>query len=122
MPGNRGAEAITDVLFGDYNPSGKLPITYPKSVNGQYNYDLRPLDTLNGEQYLYPFGHGLSYTTFQYSNLNLSSAIVDRYTTLTVSVIVTNTGSMAGQETVMLYLNDNYASISRQVKQVNKKK
>ena len=121
LPGNRGAEAIADILFGDYNPDGRLPITYPRSPNGQTPYDIRPLEDFypNKYEYLYPFGHGLSYTKFNYSNLTVSSNIVNYPDDLVVTVDVTNVGDMAGKETVLLYLSDLVASISRPIKQVN---
>jgi len=120
LPGNRGGEAIADIVFGEYNPSGKLPITYPRNVNGQTNYDLRPIDEFehNKKQELFPFGHGLSYTKFAYSDLKLSPDSVDYDSAVEVSVMVKNTGKRDGQEVVILYLNDNVATISRPLKQV----
>ena len=75
LPGNRGGDAIADILFGEYNPNGKMPITYPKGPNGAMTYDYKPLEGYetsleNGHfDAIFPFGHGLSYTTFEYSNL-----------------------------------------------------
>jgi len=116
--------AIADVLFGDYNPAGKLPVTFPKSV-GQipFNFPYKkgsqvPTDKLvaserkamvNGA--LYPFGHGLSYTTFAYSNLEVTPSTQIATGTIQVALDVTNTGSRAGDEIVQLYLNDEVASI-----------
>jgi len=116
--------AIADVLFGDYNPSGKLPVTFPKSV-GQipFNFPYKKgsqvaTDKLvaserkamvNGA--LYPFGHGLSYTTFAYSNLEVTPSTQRATGTIQVALDVTNTGSRAGDEIVQLYLNDEVASI-----------
>jgi beta-glucosidase len=116
--------AIADVLFGDYNPAGKLPVTFPKSV-GQipFNFPYKKgsqvaTDKLvaserramvNGA--LYPFGHGLSYTTFAYSNLEVTPATQSAAGAIQVALDVTNTGSRAGDEIVQLYLNDEVASI-----------
>ena len=120
LPGNRGAEAIADVLFGDYNPDGRLPITYPRNPNGQTPYDIRPLELFypNKYEYLYPFGHGLSYTTFEYSNLSLNTQNVDYKNGVSVTLKVKNTGARDGKETVILYLIDEIASISRPIRQV----
>ena len=121
LPGNRGAEAIADVIFGDYNPSGRLPITYPKAVNGYTTYDHKPLEDLNGNTYdnLYPFGHGLSYTSFSYSDLKYTvSEKTLASLSVTVSVKVTNTGNRRGKEAVILYLNDEFGSVSRPVRKV----
>lgn len=124
--------AVADVLFGDYNPGGKLPISVPRTV-GQvpvyYNHKNtgRPPD--EKEKYtskysdvpwtpLYPFGHGLSYTRFEYSNLRLSAARIRASDSLTVSVEVTNTGDRAGDEVVQLYLRDDVASLTRPVKEL----
>ncbi len=123
--------AVADVLFGDYNPGGKLPMTFPR-VTGQipiyYNHKNtgRPPST---EQWtskyrdvhwtpLFPFGHGLSYTTFGYGNPQLSAARIRARDTLTVRVQVTNTGSRAGDEVVQLYLRDDVASVTRPVKEL----
>jgi beta-glucosidase len=120
LPGNRGAEAIVDIIFGDYNPNARLPITWPRNANGQTPYDLRPLEMYapNKYEYLYPFGFGLSYTKFNYSNLILSSTTVDYVSGVDVSVRVKNVGSCSGKEIVILYLEDVVASISRPIKQV----
>ncbi|MFK5518505.1 beta-glucosidase BglX [Klebsiella pneumoniae] len=127
-----GNHAIADVLFGDYNPSGKLPMSFPRSV-GQiptyyshlntgrpYNpekpnkYTSRYFDEANGP--LYPFGYGLSYTTFSVSDVNMSSATMPRDGSVTASVQVTNTGNREGATVIQLYLQDVTASMSRPVK------
>ena len=120
LPGTRGGEAIADVIFGDYNPSGRLPITYPKATNGYTTYDHKFLEDLNGNTYdnLYPFAHGLSYTSFSYSDLVLSAEELEAPSSLGISVKVTNTGERSGKEAVILYLTDEFASVSRPVKQV----
>lgn len=124
LPGNRGAEAIADILFGLTNPSAKLPITYPKYPSVHMTYDHLPLEIAwpSTFDYLFPFGHGLSYTTFEYSSLTLSTSelIASSSSTLTISVSVRNTGSRAGKEVVMLFLNDAYASVPRPVKQLKR--
>jgi beta-glucosidase len=125
LPGNRGAEAIADIIFGRTNPSAKLPITYPRAPNGYTTYDHLPIEDNfadpNSYEYLFPFGHGLSYTTFEYSMLNLStSELVGSDDSVTVSVSVRNSGSVDGKEVVMLYLNDVYGSIARPVRQLKR--
>jgi beta-glucosidase len=130
-PASRGGNAIADVLFGDYNPSGKLPFTYPRYSGEIMTYDHKALDEALEEvnpsyKYSYqfnpqwPFGHGLSYTTFEYSNLKLSSDKLTGNGTLKVSVTVKNTGKMAGKETVELYSRDLYASITPSVKRLRR--
>ncbi|KEA50471.1 beta-D-glucoside glucohydrolase [Mangrovibacter sp. MFB070] len=130
--GTEGGNAIADVLFGDYNPSGKLPMSFPRSV-GQipvyyshlntgrpYNpekpdkYTSHYYDEANGP--LFPFGYGLSYTTFQVSDVKMSSPVMKRDGTVTASVTVTNTGDREGATVVQLYLQDVTASMSRPVK------
>ena len=132
--GSEAAPAIADVLFGDVNPSGKLTMTFPKNV-GQiplfYNHKNtgRPLTggwfTKFQKNYidvdnnpLYPFGYGLSYSTFEYSNMKLSSNSLNANGSITASVTVTNTSDRAGQEVVQLYLRDMVASITRPVKEL----
>lgn len=117
-PGNEGGQAIADVLFGDVNPSGKLPFTYPRTPNGLITYDHKPFeteDTAFGNMAFTPqfaFGHGLSYTTFAYSDLRLSQKTMTGNADLTVNVTVTNSGRRAGKEIVQLYLSDLVASLS----------
>ncbi|HEX5481404.1 MAG TPA: glycoside hydrolase family 3 C-terminal domain-containing protein [Terriglobia bacterium] len=133
VPGERGGEAVADVLFGDYNPSGRLPITIPRSV-GQLPayYDYKPSKAywiehgwshLNGYvdmpgTPLYPFGYGLSYTQFQYSNLRIDPAQIQTAGNARVRVDVKNTGTHAGVETVQLYLHERFAPVSTPVKQL----
>lgn len=121
LPGPKGSEAIADILYGDYNPNGKMPITYPRGPNGYMNYDFRPLedfDYFSRYDAIFSFGHGLSYTTFSYSNLTLSSNEVQADEFIYGSVFVTNTGRLEGKETIIVYLNDEYCSMSRPVKQM----
>lgn len=132
-PGTMGAEAVTDIVFGQYNPSGKLTMTFPRSV-GQIpvfyyekntgrpiylpndKYKSKYLDSPN--EPLYPFGYGLSYTDFKYSNLTLSSPKMKKGHTIDATVTVTNIGSRTGEETVQLYIRDLIGSVTRPVKQL----
>jgi beta-glucosidase len=120
LPGMEGGNAIADVLFGDVNPSGKLPITYPRSSNGITLYDYKPIEKFDGNDYkpLYPFGFGLSYTSFEYSNLRISSQEITENDELIVKIDVKNTGNRAGKEVVQLYLTDMYGSVTRPNKQL----
>jgi len=114
-PGEEGGNAIADVLFGDYNPGGRLPVTFYKSVQQlppfeDYNMAGRTYRYFKGEP-LYPFGHGLSYTMFKYSNLKLSGEKIKPQDSLQVSVEVRNTGNLAGDEVVQLYVRHLNASV-----------
>lgn len=122
LPGPEGGLAIADVLFGDFNPCGKLPYTYPKHVNDLVTYDHKPIETdePNKMDPLYPFGHGLSYTTFEYSDLTIASKEVKEGDPINVSVTVTNTGDMAGMESVELYLSDLVRSVTPPVRQLKR--
>lgn len=132
--GSEAGNAIADVLFGDYNPSGKLPMTFPRT-EGQipiyYNHLSTGRPAKNDDDHVYvsaytdlqnspkfPFGYGLSYTTFAYSDLKLSKPSIKKNEALEVSVTVTNTGKLAGEEVVQLYLRDKVASIVRPVKEL----
>lgn len=130
--GTRGGDAIASVLAGSYNPSGKLTMSFPQN-EGQIPvyYSMkntgRPLDPANKytSKYLdipnepvYPFGYGLSYTTFRYSSLELGSREISMTDTLAISVQVTNTGSLAGEEVVQLYVRDLVGSVTRPVKEL----
>lgn len=131
-PGTAGGNAVADVLFGDYNPSGKLTMTFPRCL-GQipiyYNHQNtgRPFDEVNKftskyldmpNEPLYPFGYGLSYTTFEYSDVELNRTNLKGNDKLLAKVTVTNTGDRAGEEVVQLYVTDPVASISRPVKEL----
>ncbi|HEX7334355.1 MAG TPA: glycoside hydrolase family 3 C-terminal domain-containing protein [Pyrinomonadaceae bacterium] len=114
-PGGEGGTAVADVLFGDYNPAGRLPVTFYKSVDqlppfSDYNMAGRTYRYFKGEP-LYPFGFGLSYTKFDYSNLKLSAKSVKAGEPIKISVDVKNTGSKDGDEVVQLYLTDVAASV-----------
>ncbi len=116
FPGEFMGDAIAEVLWGDYNPGGKLAVTFPKSV-GQipFAFPMKPGSDTNGNvrvaHALYPFGYGLSYTTFDYSNLRLDKDFADADDDVLVSVDVTNTGSVKGEEVVQLYLRDDISSV-----------
>ena len=129
LPGEEGGNAVADILFGDYNPGGKLPITFPKKV-GQIPiyYGLKPsggksqfwgdyVDSSTKPEF--EFGYGLSYTTFEFSNLRIEPEKVSPNGKVSIKVDVKNTGLRAGEEVVQLYTNDAIASITRSVKELN---
>ena len=122
-PGEEGGNAIADVLFGDYNPGGKLPISFPRSV-GQIPvyYNRKPSsfsEYINTDtQALFPFGHGLSYTEFSYSDLKITPSQVNSLEEVKISFKVKNTGSREGDEVVQLYIHDRVASVERPVKEL----
>ncbi len=118
FPGAQGGTAIADVLFGDYNPGGKLTVTFPRTV-GQipYNFPTKPNAQWEGENTrvngaLYYFGHGLSYTTFEYSNLQINPRKQTSRGSVLVSLEVRNTGARAGDEVVQLYTRDVVSSVT----------
>ena len=125
-PGSKGGIAIADILFGDYNPGGKLTVTFPKSV-GQipFNFPCKPSSQIDGGKNpgpdgnmsrvngaLYPFGYGLSYTTFNYSDLEISPKVITPDQQAIVRLKVTNTGKRAGDEVVQLYTRDVLSSVT----------
>jgi len=125
--GRKTAEAIADVLFGDYNPSGILPFSYERSMGEMVLYDRKPTEDIRevfndnisgGYDPLYRFGFGLSYTTFEYSNLTLSSNALTGNNKLTVSITIKNTGNRDGKHAVELYTHQHYASITPFVKRL----
>lgn len=131
LPGFQGAEAIANIISGTVNPSGKLPISYPESSGHFTPYNHKPsanydFDEENANQIsqvslptsLYPFGHGLSYTTFNYSGLELSSHSLDKNGFLTASVTVTNSGERAGMESVLWFITDKVGAITRPVEEL----
>ncbi|TAN64801.1 MAG: beta-glucosidase [Methylobacter sp.] len=120
LPGMEGGDAIADILYGDYNPNGKLPITYPRNTNGISPYDYKPIESFEQNSYnpLYPFGHGLSYTTFATSGLKVEKDKIKMGGNIVVSVNVKNTGALKGKETVLVYINDVAASVTRPNKQL----
>lgn len=135
FPGTSGGYGVADVLFGAYNPSGKLPVTFPRTVgqvpiyynmkntgrpipasNPHEDYKSHYLDSPNTP--LYPFGHGLSYTVFEYSDVTLSANTIGVSDTLSAYVTITNTGDYDGYEVVQLYVHDKVGSITRPVKEL----
>jgi beta-glucosidase len=132
-PGEKGGQAVADVLFGDYNPSGRLAITIPRGVGqlpAYYNYKMSKSYWVNGgwthtKGYvdmpgtpLYPFGYGLSYTNFQYSNLRVEPATILPQGNTRVSVDVENTGKQAGVETAQLYIRERFTPVATPVEQL----
>jgi len=122
LPGNFGGDALADILFGDVNPSGKLPYNYPKYPNSLVGYNHKPSENRTVMEGVYnydaeynpqyEFGFGLSYTTFKFDNLKLSAEKIKATDELTITVDVTNTGTREGKEVVELYLSDLYASLT----------
>lgn len=125
-PGSKGGTAVADILFGDYNPGGKLTVTFPKTV-GQipFNFPYKPASQIDGSKNpgpdgnmsringaLYPFGYGLSYTTFEYSDLEITPKVITPNQKATVRLKVTNTGKRAGDEVVQLYTRDILSSVT----------
>jgi beta-glucosidase len=125
-PGSEGGKAIADLLFGDINPSGKLPITYPRWPNRLFTYDHKTFmgdDSGPGRELSLPqfeFGFGLSYTTFAYSDLRVSRAAAAGHQTIQVDVTVKNTGRREGKEVVELYLSKRFASITPPLKRLKR--
>ncbi len=132
--GTEAGDAIADVLFGDYNPSAKLPMSFPRTEgqipiyynhfntgrpaknDSDLNYVSAYIDLQNGTKF--PFGYGLSYTTFSYSNIKLNSFSIKPGQTLTATIVVTNTGKYDGTETVQMYTRDMVGSVVRPVKEL----
>lgn len=135
FPGTSGGLGVADVLFGAYNPSGKLPITFPRNIgqvpiyynikntgrpipveNPKEDYKSNYIDSPNTP--LYSFGYGLSYTTFKYSEISLSSSLISPTDSISVSVDITNSGNYDGHEVVQLYIHDKVGSITRPIKEL----
>ncbi|WP_343530346.1 glycoside hydrolase family 3 N-terminal domain-containing protein [Pedobacter sp.] len=122
LPGNFGGDALADILFGEVNPSGKLPYNYPKYPNSLVGYNHKPAENRTVMEGVYnydaeynpqyEFGFGLSYTTFKFENLRLSAEKIKANQVLTISVEVSNTGTREGKEVVELYLSDLYATLT----------
>jgi len=129
-PASRGAEAIVQVLYGDYNPGGKLPFTYPRYPNDLVLYDHRWTElsvenevgifTTDGYNPQFPFGHGLSYTTFSYDGFRLDRETLSGADTLTAYVTVRNTGDRRGDEVVELYSRHMYPSVVPPLRRLRK--
>ncbi len=130
LPGNYGGDALTHILSGKVNPSGRLPYTYPKAPNSLGTYYHKPSEVVKtmagvynyGGDFApqYTFGSGLSYTTFEYSNLKVNKTEFTAADELTVTVDVKNTGKIAGKEVVMLFSSDKYASLTPDVKRLRR--
>lgn len=128
LPGNFGGDAIADILYGNVNPSGKLPYTYPMYANTLVTYDHKPSEEQSKMQGVYdyesdfavqyPFGFGLSYTSFQYSDLQVSKSTIAANEKITLSITVKNTGTREGKEVVQLFIADQYASVTPDVKRL----
>jgi beta-glucosidase len=123
LPGNFGADALADILTGDVNPSGKLPITYPAYTNSLAGYIHKPSEGETNPQggetnHQFPFGFGLSYTSFSYSNLTVNKNSFGPDETATISVAVTNTGNRPGKEVVQVFISDLVASFTPDVKRL----
>ncbi|HVG92409.1 MAG TPA: glycoside hydrolase family 3 C-terminal domain-containing protein, partial [Alphaproteobacteria bacterium] len=121
--GQEGGTAIADVLFGDYNPGGKLPITVPRSVGQLPDYYYQKPSSKRGylgatTDPLFPFGWGLSYSTFKFANLNVTPETIGAAGKTRVSVDVTNTSKVAGDEVVQLYIRDEVSSVTRPIKEL----
>ncbi|WP_319232003.1 glycoside hydrolase family 3 N-terminal domain-containing protein [Draconibacterium orientale] len=122
--GQEGGYAMVDALFGDINPSGKLPITFPRSAGHIPSYYAYKPSSRRGYNLgldvspLFPFGFGLSYTTFEYKNLRLSNNEMKKDDSVIVSIEVTNTGDREGAEVVQMYIHDDYSSVTRPVKEL----
>jgi beta-glucosidase len=130
-PGTEGGNAVADVLFGDVNPGGKLPVSWPRAAGAEplyYNHNLthepedRPQFTSRywdlSSKPLYPFGYGLSYTTFKFANLKLSESSINREGATEVSIDVTNTGTVPGDAVAQVYIHQRSGSASRPVRQL----
>lgn len=123
-PGMYGGQAIAEILYGKINPSAKLAITIPRSVGQlQMIYNQKPSSNYHpfigtSSEPLFPFGYGLSYTTFHYDNLTLDAKEIDKTQNITAKVQVTNSGNREGIEIVQLYIRDNYSSVTRPIKEL----
>jgi beta-glucosidase len=126
LPGNEGGRALAEIIYGDFNPCGKLPFTYPKYSGSLVTYDHKLSEErdkyfqMNAFQPQYPFGFGLSYTHYTYSDLTLSKDTISASDTLVVSVNVTNSGTRTGKEVVQMFTRDDYATITPSVKRLKR--
>ena len=128
LPGNYGGDALANILYGEVNPSGKLPYTYPKYPNSTTTYDHKPCESLDKMQGAYDydailsvqwaFGFGLSYTTFEYSNLRVNREEFKAGDELVFSVDVKNTGDRMGKESILLFSTDEVASLTPDVRRL----
>lgn len=128
LPGSEGGNALADILIGKVNPSGKLPYTYPKYPNALTTYDHKPSESMETMVGVYDynaivsaqwaFGYGLSYTTFEYSNLVVDKKTFGANDILTISVDIMNTGKVKGKESILLFINDMVASLTPDVRRL----
>ena len=128
LPGNFGGDALADILYGSVNPSGKLPYSYPLYSNSLIPYNYKPAEVQNNAQgaynyvgevnNLYDFGFGLSYTSFEYSNLKLNSNQFSKNENIYLSVDIKNTGEIEGKEVIQVYSKDHYASLTPDIKRL----
>jgi beta-glucosidase len=131
LPGFEGADAVADILSGEVNPSGKLSFSYPKNVGHQVPYNHKSSDVyfFNSDEAnnivqeyqtisLFPFGTGLSYTTFEYSDLKLSTEKLTKNGKLKAEITITNTGDVSGKESVLWFIEDKVGYITRPVKEL----
>lgn len=128
LPGNFGGDALADILYGSVNPSGKLPYSYPLYSNSLIPYNYKPAEVQNNAQgaynyvgevnNLYDFGFGLSYTSFEYSNLKLNSHKFSKNENIYLSVDIKNTGEILGKEVIQVYSKDHYASLTPDIKRL----
>lgn len=128
LPGNFGGDALADILYGSVNPSGKLPYSYPLYSNSLIPYNYKPAEVQNNSQgaynyvgevnNLYEFGFGLSYTSFEYSNLKLNSNHFSKNEKIYLSVDIKNTGKTKGKEVIQVYSKDHYASLTPDIKRL----
>ena len=126
LPGNEGGRAIAEVVYGDFNPCGKLPFTYPRFSGSLVTYDHKLSEKrdkdfgMNAFNPQFEFGSGLSYTSFAYSDLKINKDTISDSDTLSISITITNSGSRVGKEVVQLYIRDDFASITPSVKRLKR--
>ncbi|WP_025741659.1 glycoside hydrolase family 3 N-terminal domain-containing protein [Aquimarina pacifica] len=128
LPGNEGARALVDIVYGDVNPSGKLPYNYPRYANSLQKYNRKYTESIGSEEQnddtgyaknydpQYEFGYGLSYTTFEYRNLGFDKVFIKKKDSIKITIDVQNTGVRKGKEVVQLYVRDMFASVTPEVK------
>ncbi|MCK5821879.1 MAG: glycoside hydrolase family 3 C-terminal domain-containing protein, partial [Bacteroidales bacterium] len=122
LPGEYGARAICEIISGKINPNGKLPFSYPAHLNYHVPYNHKPAELWSSQKtlkpYLYGFGYGLSYSSFEYTNLEIDNAVLSDNEEVTATVTVTNTGAISGKEAVLWFITDEYGLITRPVKEL----
>lgn len=128
LPGNYGGDALANIIYGDVNPSGKLPYTYPRYVHSLITYDYKPAENMDRMEGVYDydavvsvqwaFGYGLSYTTFEYSNLKVDKTSFTANDVLTFTIDIKNTGKVTGKESVLLFTSDKVASLTPDVRRL----